>query len=262
MDVQDRRKDVGRVERCSSVTIGFGRHCTARSQTHRRSLGDSATDCHGLTDDHFATRRSHGCGHRRRILAGVAGVDRRRSPASPAPAGAAPSAAPRSAATTTRRRSSSAADGGPRRPRQFSATGTPGAFVAYLGSPRRHRRRGRRRDAASTRPPCERAWARADTQHQEAVLAALTQLGVPYRRRHVGARRRLRLLRASPPTPGAAPASSCPTRAARRSAPPPAATTSTRRRRRPRAVPGSRDDVPRRRRRHRPRLEPGRPTSS
>jgi cell wall-associated NlpC family hydrolase len=61
----------------------------------------------------------------------------------------------------------------------FKATGTPGAFVAYLGA----------RDAAADTvagemrldPSAVRdAWARADMHHQEVVLAALTQLGVSY----------------------------------------------------------------------------------
>jgi cell wall-associated NlpC family hydrolase len=62
----------------------------------------------------------------------------------------------------------------------FSVTGTPGAFVAYLGA----------RDAAADAVAWEMrldpvavraAWAKADSQHQEAVLAALSQLGKPYR---------------------------------------------------------------------------------
>jgi hypothetical protein len=63
---------------------------------------------------------------------------------------------------------------------QFSASGTPGDFVAYLGA----------RDAVADAVAVEigldpvemrAAWARADTQHQEAVLAAVSQLGKPYR---------------------------------------------------------------------------------
>jgi len=62
---------------------------------------------------------------------------------------------------------------------EFRATGTPGAFVAYLGA----------RDAAADTVAAEMrldptalraAWSRADMHHQEAMLAALTQLGVAY----------------------------------------------------------------------------------
>jgi cell wall-associated NlpC family hydrolase len=62
----------------------------------------------------------------------------------------------------------------------FSASGTPGDFVAYLGA----------RDVAADTVAGEMhldpnavrgAWARADMRHQEVVLAALTQLGVQYR---------------------------------------------------------------------------------
>ncbi len=62
----------------------------------------------------------------------------------------------------------------------FSATGTPGAFVSYVTA----------RDATADTVAMEMrldpavlraAWAKADMAHQEAVLAALTQLGVPYR---------------------------------------------------------------------------------
>lgn len=65
----------------------------------------------------------------------------------------------------------------------FSATGTPGDFVAYLGA----------RDAAADTVAGEMhldanavrgAWAKADMRHQEVVLAALTQLGVQYRYAH------------------------------------------------------------------------------
>lgn len=63
---------------------------------------------------------------------------------------------------------------------RFSVTGTPGDFVAYLAA----------RDATADAVAVEigldpidmrAAWARAGTQHQEAVLAALSQLGKPYR---------------------------------------------------------------------------------
>lgn len=62
----------------------------------------------------------------------------------------------------------------------FSVTGTPGAFVAYLAA------RDATADAVATEmrldPAAVRgAWATADSQHQEAVLAALAQLGKPYR---------------------------------------------------------------------------------
>ena len=62
----------------------------------------------------------------------------------------------------------------------FSVAGTPASFVSYLGA----------RDAAADAVAVEvgvdpvamrAAWARGDTSHQEAVLAALTQLGKPYR---------------------------------------------------------------------------------
>ena len=63
---------------------------------------------------------------------------------------------------------------------QFAVTGTPGDFVAYLGA------RDATADAVAVEmqldPATVRAaWARADGQHQEAVLAALSQLGKPYR---------------------------------------------------------------------------------
>jgi cell wall-associated NlpC family hydrolase len=63
---------------------------------------------------------------------------------------------------------------------QFSTTGTPGDFVAYLAA------RDATADAVAVEiglDPLEMraAWARADTQHQEAVLAAVSQLGKPYR---------------------------------------------------------------------------------
>jgi cell wall-associated NlpC family hydrolase len=62
----------------------------------------------------------------------------------------------------------------------FSTTGTPGSFVAYLAA------RDATADAVAVEmqldPAAVRAaWAKADTQHQEAVLAALGQLGKPYR---------------------------------------------------------------------------------
>ena len=62
----------------------------------------------------------------------------------------------------------------------FALTGTPGDFVAYLAA----------RDATADAVAAEMgldplalraAWAKADGQHQVAVLAALTQLGKPYR---------------------------------------------------------------------------------
>jgi cell wall-associated NlpC family hydrolase len=62
----------------------------------------------------------------------------------------------------------------------FTASGTPGAFVAYVQA----------RDAAADAVALEMrldpatlrdAWAKADLAHQEAMLAALTQLGVQYR---------------------------------------------------------------------------------
>ena len=62
----------------------------------------------------------------------------------------------------------------------FSVAGTPGAFVAYLAA------RDATADAVAVEmhldPVAVRAaWAKADSQHQEAVLAALSQLGKPYR---------------------------------------------------------------------------------
>jgi len=62
----------------------------------------------------------------------------------------------------------------------FAAAGTPGAFVSYMQA----------RDTAADTVAVEMrldpavvraAWAKADMAHQEATLAALTQLGVPYR---------------------------------------------------------------------------------
>jgi cell wall-associated NlpC family hydrolase len=62
----------------------------------------------------------------------------------------------------------------------FSVTGTPGAFVGYVTA----------RDAAADTVAMEMrldpavlraAWSKADLRHQEAVLAALTQLGAQYR---------------------------------------------------------------------------------
>jgi cell wall-associated NlpC family hydrolase len=62
----------------------------------------------------------------------------------------------------------------------FGESGTPGAFVAYVAA----------RDAAADTVAGEmrvdpvtlrEAWSKADLAHQEVVLAALTQLGVPYR---------------------------------------------------------------------------------
>ena len=61
----------------------------------------------------------------------------------------------------------------------FEAAGTPGAFVVYVQA----------RDATADAVAAEMqldpavlraAWAKADLEHQEVVLAALTQLGVPY----------------------------------------------------------------------------------
>jgi cell wall-associated NlpC family hydrolase len=62
----------------------------------------------------------------------------------------------------------------------FSVSGTPGDFVAYLAA------RDATADAVATEmhldPAAVRgAWAKADSQHQEAVLAALAQLGKQYR---------------------------------------------------------------------------------
>ena len=62
----------------------------------------------------------------------------------------------------------------------FEAAGTPGAFVAYVAA----------RDTTADTVAAEMqldpatlraAWAKADLVHQEAMLAALTQLGVAYR---------------------------------------------------------------------------------
>jgi cell wall-associated NlpC family hydrolase len=62
----------------------------------------------------------------------------------------------------------------------FSATGSPAAFAKYVTD------RNATADAVAVEmqldPAALRdAWSRADLQHQEAVLAALTQLGVAYR---------------------------------------------------------------------------------
>ncbi len=64
---------------------------------------------------------------------------------------------------------------------QFSVTGRPGDFVTYLAA------RNATADAVAAEMALEPAtvrdaWAAAGLQHQEAVLAALTQLGVPYRK--------------------------------------------------------------------------------
>ena len=61
----------------------------------------------------------------------------------------------------------------------FSYTGTPDAFVGYLGA------RNATADVVAVElgldPVALRdAWARADLPHQKAVLAALTQIGAPY----------------------------------------------------------------------------------
>jgi cell wall-associated NlpC family hydrolase len=62
----------------------------------------------------------------------------------------------------------------------FAASGTPGDFIAYIAA----------RDTAADHVAVEMrldpvalrgAWSEADLAHQEAVLAALSQLGVPYR---------------------------------------------------------------------------------
>ena len=101
----------------------------------------------------------------------------------------------------------------------FAASGTPGDFTAYIAA----------RDLAADSVAAEMAldpaavrdaWARADLPHQTAVLAALAELGKPYR------------FAASDPAVGfdcsgltayawAGPASPWPTTAARRSAPRP-----------------------------------------
>ena len=62
----------------------------------------------------------------------------------------------------------------------FSAVGTPAAFVDYVV------KRDATADAVAVEmaldPAAVRAaWSRSDLEHQEAVLAALTQLGVAYR---------------------------------------------------------------------------------
>ncbi len=62
----------------------------------------------------------------------------------------------------------------------FSTTGSPAAFVDYLAN------RNATADAVSVEMGLDpavlrNAWSRADLQHQEALLAALTQLGVAYR---------------------------------------------------------------------------------
>jgi len=62
----------------------------------------------------------------------------------------------------------------------FSVTGSPAAFAAYVDD------RNATADAVATEmaldPVALRdAWSRADLTHQEALLAALTQLGVAYR---------------------------------------------------------------------------------
>ena len=62
----------------------------------------------------------------------------------------------------------------------FSASGTPGDFTAYLAA------RNTAADSVAAEmaldPVVVRdAWARADMPHQTAVLAALAELGKPYR---------------------------------------------------------------------------------
>ena len=62
----------------------------------------------------------------------------------------------------------------------FDASGTPGDFTAYLAA------RNTAADSVATEmaldPAAVRdAWARADMPHQKAVLAALAELGKPYR---------------------------------------------------------------------------------
>lgn len=62
----------------------------------------------------------------------------------------------------------------------FSTTGSPAAFVDYVAN------RNATADAVAAEMQLDpaalrNAWTRADLQHQEALLAALTQLGVAYR---------------------------------------------------------------------------------
>lgn len=65
--------------------------------------------------------------------------------------------------------------------RQYETSGDAATLAAYTSQ----------RDAVATSiagrvlvdaPTMQQAWAAADTEHQEALLAGLTQLGVPYRR--------------------------------------------------------------------------------
>ena len=105
----------------------------------------------------------------------------------------------------------------------FGVAGTPGAFVAYLAA------RDATADAVAVEmqldPAAVRAaWAKSDSQHQEAVLAALSQLGKPYRHALRRTPTSASTARVSRPSPGAAPAWTSRTRAARRSAPPGAVT--------------------------------------
>ncbi len=62
----------------------------------------------------------------------------------------------------------------------FSTTGTPGDFVAYVAA------RDRTADAVAVEMGLDPlllrdTWARADMPHQKAVMAALAELGKPYR---------------------------------------------------------------------------------
>ena len=66
--------------------------------------------------------------------------------------------------------------------REFDATGDALQLTAYALERDARRRARSPRGSGSTRPLLQAAWARADATHQQALLGALTQLGVPYRR--------------------------------------------------------------------------------
>src|SRR5215203_5917801 len=150
---------------------------TARSQTHRRVSGDpnSSSIATEAITVHTPPRRADR--HRRWRRAGIGAAI---AAVATVAMGAAPAAADRiggdhhSPTVVWSAAAALAAQDA------FAGTGTPGAFVTYLSA----------RDAAADAVALEMgldpvtvrgAWARADSAHQEAVLAALSQLGKPYR---------------------------------------------------------------------------------
>ena len=171
-----------RVERCNWVTIGFAATVTARSQTHRRCWvirpTTLLTDCHSMP---LLTTTQ-------RPAASPPPADPRRPRrrASPSPPGPPARPTPRrcppaSRATTTPRPSSQLATGALAAHDAFATDRDARRLRRLRRGPQRHRRRRRRRDAASTRRRSARRGREADHAHQEALLAALSQLGVAYR---------------------------------------------------------------------------------